>query len=72
MNDGKATADAGGRLSSNGVEIYKSASGRYTWRIVVEADSNSPEAMRRAKALALQVEDELARELSDQVTARKR
>ena len=41
------------------VEIYRSVNGRYSWRVVAMADGDSPEALRAAKALALDLDNEL-------------
>jgi hypothetical protein len=42
------------------VELYRSVGGTYSWRVVVLAKSASERALRDAKALAIQLDAELA------------
>lgn len=45
------------------VEIYRSVSGAWSWRVVALAVDASEDALRAAKALALELESELYEDL---------
>lgn len=45
--------------STPSVELYRSVSGSYSWRILAVAVDDSSDALRAAKALALELEDEM-------------
>jgi hypothetical protein len=61
----------GQSLGRPGVEVYRSLSGAMACRVIAAAKDDSPEALRAARDLALEVEDELYAELCERTLARE-
>ena len=46
------------------VEVYRSVNRAYSWRVIAAAVDETPEALRAAKALALELEGEIRDDLA--------
>jgi hypothetical protein len=49
----------------SGVKFYRSIDGRYSWEVTVLAEDDSESALRRAKALAIELSNEFAEQLRE-------
>jgi len=47
------------------IEIYRSVSGTYSWRVVALAEDDSEDALREAKAVALRVAEEIQNDIGE-------
>ena len=63
--------DVGVPRGAQSVEIYKAISGAYCWRVLAVAEDASEDALRAAKALALEIEDEIRSDLRDRSRRRR-
>jgi hypothetical protein len=54
------------------VEIYRSVYGKYSWKVTALAVDDSEQALRAAKALALDLEAEIYGDIAQRVAERKR
>lgn len=59
---GEPGPDVGVSRGKSGVEILRSVSGVYSWKVAVVTDDDSEKGLRAAKALAAQIENELREE----------